>query len=114
MPQMGEAMSVGALHKIHVREGDALTPGSRTLVVRVDLSAGAPQDCPPVYCFQVFSRERVWVRRLMASVGEVRQVGNVLALFSTEPNEPIDGPVVRPLRVVCAAILEPDGWLKAG
>ena len=114
MPRMGAAMQFGVLRQVSVREGDALTPGSRLLDVQVDLSAGAPQDCPPVYCFRVVCRERVWVRRLSASAGEAREVGDVLALLSTQPDEPLDGPAVRPLRVACAGILDPAGWPGVG
>jgi hypothetical protein len=56
----------------------------------------------------------VWVRRLSASAGEAKEVGDVLALLSTQPDEPLDGPVVRPLRVACAGILDPSGWLGVG
>ena len=111
---MGEAMHFGNLKRISIREGDALSPRSRLLDVKVDLSAGAPQDCPPVYWFRVFCREQVWVRKLFASEGEARAVGDVLALVSTQPDEPMDGATVRALRVVCAGILDPEGWLSAG
>lgn len=105
-------MQCGFLIRVAVREGGALSPGSQLVDVRVDLSAGAPQDCPPVYCFRAICREKVWVRKVLAAAGEVREVGEVLALVSTQPDEPLDSAVVRPLRLACAGILDPTGWLN--
>ena len=111
MPQMGEQMTVGVIEKIYVAEGSAVQPGSRLLDVRVDLSAVAPQDCPPVYSFRIVARERGWVKQLTPSVGDVCAVGTVLALIGTDSEEPLTGSPGRLFRVTFAGILSDSGWL---
>jgi pyruvate/2-oxoglutarate dehydrogenase complex dihydrolipoamide acyltransferase (E2) component len=109
MPRMGALMSAGMVASLHVTEGAELKPGARLLDVRVDLSAVAPQDCPPVYYFRVVSREKGWVRKLTASVGELKETGALLALVSTDPGEPLENPPARALRTTAAGIVrEPD------
>lgn len=114
MPRMGELMSAGSVRKLHVAEGGEIKPGSKLVDVHVDLSAVAPQDCPPVYSFRVVSREKGWVRKLTASVGELKGTGTLLALVSTDPDEPLEGRPVRPLRVAAAGIVGEPDWLAGG
>src|ERR671938_73658 len=99
MPRMGEPMVSGEIRQLWVEEGSPLRVGSTLLDVRVDLSARAVQDCPPIYYFRVVSNEKGWVRKLSAAVGDTREVGQVLALISTELDEPLEGEPVRALRV---------------
>jgi hypothetical protein len=113
MPRMGDLMRSGVIEKIGVAEGALLSPGSKLFDIRVDLSAAATQDCPPVFSFRVVSRERAWVRRLDATVGDVKEVGEILLLLSTEPAEPLDGPPARSLRVATAGIMNEPGWLAS-
>jgi hypothetical protein len=103
-------MQSGMITRVDIAEGSALVMGSKLLEVRVDLSGAAPQDCPPIFYFRVVSNERGWVRRLSASVGEEKGVGEVLALVSTGPDEPLDGPPARSLRVSNAAVLPELDW----
>jgi pyruvate/2-oxoglutarate dehydrogenase complex dihydrolipoamide acyltransferase (E2) component len=108
---MGALMSAGTVGKLHVAEGGEIKPGSKLLDVYVDLSAVAPQDCPPVYSFRVVSREKGWVRKLTASVGEVKETGALLALLSTDPDEPLEELPVRALRTTAAGIVGEPDWL---
>jgi len=108
---MGQQMTSGTVTSLGIAAGDPLKVGSKLLDVRVDLSTAAPQDCPPIFYFRMVAREKGWVRKVAVSVGEEKSVGDVLALISTEPDEPLDGPVVRPLRVASAAIVPEFEWL---
>jgi hypothetical protein len=108
---MGALMSAGTVTTLHIAAGGEIRPGSRLLDVRVDLSAVAPQDCPPVYSFRVVSRETGWVRQLTAAVGEVKETGALLALISSDPAEPLDGSPTRPLRTTAAGIIAEPDWL---
>lgn len=110
MPRMGEQMASGVVEKRYVAEGSAIQPGSRLFDVRVDLGVIAPQDCPPVYTFRIVSREKGWVRQVAPSVGDLCKVGQVLALVSTEPQEPLTAAPGRHLRVTSAGVLSDSGW----
>jgi pyruvate/2-oxoglutarate dehydrogenase complex dihydrolipoamide acyltransferase (E2) component len=114
LPRMAELESSVRLEKIYVVEGDQIASGSKLFELRVDLSAVAEQDCPPVTYFRVVSRERGWVRKAQAEVGKAYSVGDLLALVSTDPTEPIEGDAVRVLRTACAAVVREPGWLEEG
>jgi pyruvate/2-oxoglutarate dehydrogenase complex dihydrolipoamide acyltransferase (E2) component len=110
MPRMEDLMTVGVIAKVYVAEGSMIQPGSRLLDVGVDLSALAPQDCPPLFCFRMVAREKGTVRQLAVSVGNVCQVGSLLALIATEPDEPLDSQPTRPLRVSSVSVLTDVDW----
>jgi pyruvate/2-oxoglutarate dehydrogenase complex dihydrolipoamide acyltransferase (E2) component len=110
MPSMGQQMISGNITFLGIAVGDQLKVGLKLLDVRVDLSTAAPQDCPPIFYFRMVAREPGWVRQIAAAVGEEKTVGAVLALISTEPDEPLDGPVARSLRAASAAILPEFEW----
>ena len=69
MPRLGDPVIHGLIDKIHVSEGCRIEAGSKLFDIRVDLSAVAPQDCPPVSYFRMVSREGGWVRRLTCASG---------------------------------------------
>ena len=111
LPQLNDLMLTGIIGTLHVAEGTEMTPGSKLLDVTVDLSDVAPQDCPPVSYYRIAVRERVWLRRLDVAAGDDVPTGTVLAHFSTDPDEPLDAPSARPLRVTIAGILgDSEGW----
>ena len=61
----------------------------------------------------VFAADRVWLRRLDVVVGAQPEVGACLALFSTEPDEPLTGPPARLLRFAVAGIIPQTSWDEA-
>jgi hypothetical protein len=111
MPRMGQLMHSGRITRVTVTEGSPLKPGSKLFDVEVDLSAVAPQDCPPIFSFRMVAGERGWLRKLCAGVNDVKAVGDLLALVTTEPDEPIDGQPVRALRGANAGIMRDPNWL---
>ena len=90
---------------IHVRVGDQLLIGARLLDLVVDLSAAAPHDCPPRSHYSLAVRDKVWVRRLDVAPGDEPEVGASLGLFSTEPDEPVDGAPAREIRVAIVGVI---------
>jgi pyruvate/2-oxoglutarate dehydrogenase complex dihydrolipoamide acyltransferase (E2) component len=117
MPRMGKEMRSGTVMQVYVADGSRVAVGTKLADVRVDLSAVALQDCPPVYWFRMVAREKGWVRKLLTSTGETRTVGDLLALIGTEPDEAVEGTPVREFRIVSAGILpqwEGPGVIKYG
>jgi hypothetical protein len=84
--------------------------GAKFMDVTVDLSEVVQHDCPPTCHYRMVLRDRVWLRRLAVAEGDEPQIGASLALFSTEPDEPLDGAVAREVRIAIAAILPPTSW----
>jgi hypothetical protein len=113
MPSLSAQMSTALITRLNIAEGGALPNGSPLLEVRLDLGPMGAQDCPPVYFFRLVSREKGWVRKVFASVGEARGAGDTLALISTERDEPIDGPPARGLRTSSASIVPEFEWPTA-
>jgi hypothetical protein len=103
-------MTTALVNKIYANEGVSLNVGAKLLDLRVDLSAAAPHDCPPVSYYRVALRDRVWLRRLTVAPGDDVEVGATMAQFSTESDEPLDGEPARAIRVTIAGILAESDW----
>ena len=104
MPKMGALMTDGQIHKAYVEEGERFEPRTRLFDVRVDLSAGAPQDCPPIFHFVIVAVEGGWVRERPVSAGDLVAVGGTM-LVAADDREPGAAPnPTRDLRVAVAAI----------
>jgi pyruvate/2-oxoglutarate dehydrogenase complex dihydrolipoamide acyltransferase (E2) component len=110
MPQLGALMVQGVIQEIHVSEGCRIDAGSKLFDIRVDLSEVAPQDCPPVSFFQMVSREKGWVRQLNCAIGQSHSVGQVLAVVSSDQDEPCDTSPLRPLRISTVGVLSAPEW----
>lgn len=111
LPSINDQMTVAALSKIAAPVGAEVPLGGKLLEVRLTVGAVGAHDCPPVSHFSLNSRDRVWVRRWLVAEGAELGVGAELGLFSTEPDEPVDGAPARQLRLTIAGIV-PDlvGW----
>jgi len=111
MPRINELATSAVVDAIHADVGAALSLGAKILDVRIDLSAIAPQDCPPASLYRLALRDRVFLRSLAVARGDEVEVGAVLATFSTERDEPLEGESARAVRVSVAGILaQPDDW----
>ena len=95
---------------VHVAEGDGIPLGGKFLDLTVDLSAATPHDCPPITHYRMALRDRVWLRRLDVAAGDRPEVGASLALFSTTPDEALEGGPARPVRVAIAGIIPQSVW----
>jgi len=100
MPKMGALMTEGRIHRAYVEEGERFEPRTRLFDVRVDLSAAAPQDCPPIFHFVIVAVEGGWVRERPAATGDLVAVGQTMLVAANGP-EP---ETARDLRVAVAAI----------
>lgn len=104
LPQVGEQMRSGTVHRLLARPGDALRPGTPLLEVRVDLGATKAQDCPPMFHFRLLSTERAVLRTLLPAAGDLVEVGAPLGVATTGAEEPCDGPGARSLRTTSVAV----------
>ena len=111
VPSIHPLMRSARVEAVHAVPGTALAPGAKLLDLRVDLSLAVAHDCPPVTYHRIALRERVWLRRLEVAAGDEVATGAVVAVFSNEPDEPLDAAAGRAVRVSVAGILnEPDWW----
>jgi hypothetical protein len=105
VPRINDYMTTAIVDTIYSSEGEALPVGTKLFDLTIDLSRAVAHDCPPISYFRVVLRERAWLRRLSIAEGDEPATGEPLALFSTEPDESLDAPAARPVRVAIAAIL---------
>jgi hypothetical protein len=114
LPRINAYMTTASVDKVYVEEGKPLNVGAKLLDLIVDLSATAAHDCPPVSAYRIVLRDRAWLRRLAVAPGDDLEVGAIIAQFSTEPDEPLDGEAARTVRVTIAGILGQSDWWSAG
>ena len=105
LPQINPLMTTAVIDRIYAGVGAQIPLGSKLFDLTVDLSAAAPHDCPPIGHYRLVIRDRLWLRRLDVAPGDEPNVGASLALFSTEPDEPLDGVPVRQTRVAIVGII---------
>jgi hypothetical protein len=110
LPRINVHTTSAIIDTIQPAEGTLIGLGAKFMDVTVDLSDLVQHDCPPVCHYRIVLRDRAWLRRLSVAEGDEPQVGATLALFSTEPDEPLDGPAAREARIAIAAILPPTTW----
>jgi hypothetical protein len=104
MPAMGPLMTEGQVHKAYVGLGQHFSAKTRLFDVRVDLSAGASDHCPPVFHFVIVALEPGWIRECNASVGDFFDVAQTMLVATTTAEEALSTPSDRDLRVAIAAI----------
>jgi hypothetical protein len=105
LQRINAQMTAAVIDSIHAEEDTLLQTGSKLLDLTVDLSAVSAQDCPPISHYRIVVRETVWLRRLAVNPGSKPSVGALLALFTTTPDEPIDGAPSRNIRNATAGII---------
>jgi len=113
LPQINPYMMVARIDALHVELGAEVRPGSRILDVNIDLGPVVPHDCPPAAYYRIVARDHAWLRRLDVALGDQPSSGDLLALFSLDPDEPLAAQPGRSLRVSVAQILPPAGWVRA-
>jgi len=114
LPKLMAEVSSAKIERIFATEGQFLKPGMKICDLRIDLSAVAAHDCPPVSFFRVAFRDQGWLRRLNIAAGDTRETGAELALFSTELDEAIDGTPARQARFTTAGIIYQSDWSNGG
>lgn len=114
LARFNDQMDHGLVDKVHMTPDAALAIGGKLLDLKVDLSGAQAHDCPPVTYYRLVSRDRAWLRALKVGPQDRCEIGQVLALFSTTPDEDLDQPVEREIRTSVAAIIPPMGWDSTG
>ena len=115
LPRINEPMLSAVIAAIHAPVGAQLAVGSKLVDLTVDLTAIAAQDCPPISHFRMVIRERAWLREIFVARGDEIAVAARIALFSTEPDEPLDAAPAREVRVAIAGILmQAPAWSDGG
>lgn len=109
LPSIVAQMSGATIECLHAKPGDAVKMGSKLFDVSVDLSSAFAQECPPISYFRVVMREPGYLRKLDLTPGQYCQLDELLAVFSTTPDEALDAPAARSVRTTVAGIVHHDG-----
>ena len=113
LPRINEYMKTAVIRTIYAPIGTLMTPGMKFLDLSIDLSVFVRHDCPPISYYRIALRDRAWLRRLTVARGDEVEVGAALALFGSEPDEPLDGEAARNVRISIAGILNQSDWWDA-
>jgi hypothetical protein len=108
--QMGGA----TIEQLHARPGDAVKMGSKLFDLSVDLGSAFAQECPPISYYRVVLREAAYLRKLDLVPGQFCQLDEVMAVFSTDPDEDLDQPATRIVRTTVAGIVHNDTMWTGG
>lgn len=114
LPVIVPQMSGATVECVYADAGDSLRMGGKLLDLSVDLSSAFAQECPPVSYYRLVLREPVYLRQLDVGPGQYSASSDRIALFSTDPEEPLDQDVARQVRCTVAGILRHDGMNAAG
>jgi hypothetical protein len=109
LPLIVNQMTGATIECLYARRGDSLKMGSKLFDLSIDLGSIFAQECPPVSFFRVVMREAAWLRRLDLAPGRFSALDEVMAIFSTSPDEAVDHPVTRAIRTTVAGIVHHDG-----
>jgi hypothetical protein len=113
LPTINPNMSAAVVECVYPDPGALLKPGEKLFDLSVDLSSGFSQYCPPISYFRVVVREKIWLRKTFVVPGNDCEIGAMLALFSTEPDEAIDATPARSIRIATAGINYHEGLWSA-
>lgn len=105
IPKINEHMSNALIENLYAEVDNEIMVGQKIFDLSVDLGSAFSQDCPPISYYRLVLRERVWLRKRSVTVGEQHDAGTVMAIFSTEPDEPDGGIIARQVRVATAGIM---------
>ncbi len=113
LPLINPHMSGASIEYLHSGPG-LLKAGSKFLDVSVNLGSAFAQECPPISFYRFVMRESAWLREIKAVSGQHYAVEDSVALFSSEPEESLDKPIARGIRVTVAGILHHPGMWTGG
>ncbi|GLS21918.1 hypothetical protein GCM10007874_49350 [Labrys miyagiensis] len=113
LPKISPHMSGATVEFLH-SQAAALKAGAKVLDISVDLGGAFTQDCPPVSYYRFVMREPAFLREIKATPGQLYAVDELLAIFSTEPEESLDQSPARGVRVTVAGIMHYPGMWSSG
>jgi hypothetical protein len=114
LAKINSNMNAAAIECIYATPGSALKVGDKLCDISVDLSSGFSQYCPPISYFRMVVREKVWLQKILVAPGDNCDVGQLLAVFSSEQADPGEEGPVRPLRITTAGINHHSDMWSAG
>jgi hypothetical protein len=107
-------MSGATIESLYALPDTMLRPGSKLLDLSVDLGSAFAQECPPVSFYRFVLREPTWLRAIDVTPGQFCALDQRIALFSTDPDEPLDQAPARAVRTALAGIIHHAGmWTGA-
>lgn len=109
LPKINPYMTGARLECVFASVGEPLKTGAKLIDISVDLSDAFAQECPPVSFFRVVLREPAYLRAVYGARGEVLEVGELLALFSSAPDEDLSQAPARAVRFATAGIVHHEG-----
>ncbi len=111
VPLIVTQMSGATIECLYAKPGDALKLGSKLVDLSIDLSSAFAQECPPISFYRVVMREAAWLRKFDIALGQFFRPDEVMAVFSTAPDEDIDQAAARIVRTTVAGIVHhEDMW----
>jgi hypothetical protein len=113
LPKINPNMSAAVVECVYPNPGTLLKAGDKLFDLSVDLSSGFSQYCPPISYFRVVVREKLWLQKTLVVPGDNCDVGAMLALFSTEQDEPLEAAPARAIRITTAGIAHHQGLWSA-
>jgi hypothetical protein len=105
LPLIVTQMTGATVECPHAKPGDAVKMGSKLVDLSIDLSSAFAQECPPISFFRVVLREAAWLRKFDVAPGRFCQLDEVIAVFSTDPDEDMSQPAGRAIRTTVAGIV---------
>jgi pyruvate/2-oxoglutarate dehydrogenase complex dihydrolipoamide acyltransferase (E2) component len=106
-------MTAGMVECCYVQPNSPIKMGDKLFDLRVDLSAGFSQYCPPISYFRVVAREAAVLKELSVKPGDTVNVGDLLAVFGDKAGSEAADQPARPLRVTTAGIAHHSGMWSA-
>jgi hypothetical protein len=111
LPVIVAQMSGATIETVYAKPGDVLKMGSKLIDISVDLSSAFSQECPPISFFRMVMREAAVLRALDVKPGQDVKLEELVAVFSTTPDESLDEAPARQVRVTVAGIVHhEDMW----
>jgi hypothetical protein len=108
MPLINPHMSGATIEYVHASPG-RLKAGSKLMDISVDLGSAFAQECPPISFYRLVTREEVWLAEISLAPGKFLTCGELMATFSTDPEEDAGQAAARELRLTVAGIMHHDG-----
>lgn len=108
LPLIIPQMTGATVECLYASVGDSLKLGSKFMDVSVDLGSAFAQECPPVSFYRFILREPVYLRQFTAKPGQLFNLEDQIALFSTTADEPINEAPARQVRITTAGIIHHD------
>jgi hypothetical protein len=113
LPLINPHMQGATIEFIHAEPGP-LKAGAKLVDISIDLGSAFAQECPPISFYRLVTREAAWLAQTDLAPGQFLACGDLLATFTTEPDEPVAQPVARALRYTIAGIMHHDRMWTGG